>query len=199
MRYSEGFLEFLNKKYGAETVSKFEAMFSEIDPEVIALEVDEVHRQAFCRNDIKSEIGTAKEFYESLGVFYQRQCLYIGKHVPDSIDECIEEAKQYLGNQAYSAFKNAQNNEENGFYGTCEKIMNALLNEARIAFIKSKIRTHLSMCSYPEKAMFAEYLVETRMSDYGKDKKKTAIINISQDIDFWAQRYVEMLEQHRHG
>ncbi len=199
MKYSEGFLEFLNKKYGANTVSKFEAMFSEIDPEVIALEVDEVHRQAFCRNDIKSEIGSAKDFYESLGGFYQRQCLLVGKYVPESLDECIEEAKQYLGNQAYSAFKNALDNEGDGFYGICEKIMHALLSEARIGFIKSKIRTHLSMCSYQEKAIFAEYLVETRMREGGKEKKKTAVINIAQDIDFWAKTYVEMVEKHRHG
>ena len=199
MRYSEKYYEYLLKKYGKEAINKFERLFSELDPEKIALEVDELHRQAFQQHEITTEIGTLKDFYQHLGLFYQNQCRLIGKYAPGSIDECIEQAKQYLGNNAYSAYKNAKENREDGFFGVCAKIMEAFLAESRMAFIKVIIRKHISMFSYPEKAMFSEYMAETRMREYSKDKKKAVVINISQDIDFWAQQYVEILQKQMYG
>lgn len=183
------------QKYG-DSINKFEALLAEIDPEVIAEKVGEKHRRAFQHNTLEVDINDDKTFFLCLGTFYMNQCRFTGKFVP-SFNDCVEEARQYLGDSEVGAFRDSKKNENEGFFGVCQKIFEALMREEEMAHIKTVVRKYINIYSYEEKERFAEYYYGTRMDALSDAEKKLRIMKIAQDIDKFIDFYVQKMDSTR--
>jgi len=183
------------QKYG-DSINKFEALLAEIDPEVIADKIGEKHRRAFQHNTIEVDINDDKTFFLCLGTFYMNQCRFIGKYVP-SFNDCIEEARQYLGDSEVEAFKDSKKNLKEGFFGVCQKIYEALMREEEVAYIKSVVRKYINIYSYAEKESFASYYCGTRMGSLSDADKKLIMMKIAQDVDKFVDFYVQEMDNRR--
>jgi len=194
----------LIRKYGAETVDKYEVFFREIDPEVIAEAVGDKHAVAFSQNPIGPDVefSDSKVFFEAIGIFYANQCSLTGRRVPP-FDECIEEATKIISrneSDKQEAYRNSKENLEGGFDGVCKKIYEYLLRDEEIAHIKSCVKKCLSWnySVYEEKEKLAQYYCDTRLGNESEGKKNTLIMKFAQDINFFANWYVNMVEKNRH-
>lgn len=194
----------LISKYGTESVGKYEAFFREIDPEVIAEAVGDKHAAAFSQNPINAdaEFKDSKVFFEAIGIFYANQCSLTDRRVPP-FSECIEEATKIFSrneSEKQGAFRNSKENLEDGFDGVCRKIYQYLLREEEIAHIKSAVKKCLNWnyTVYEEKEKLARYYCDTRLGNNSEGKKNTLVMKFAQDIDFFANWYVNMVEKNRH-
>lgn len=179
-----------------EFENKYEALLAEIDPEVLAEKVGEKHRAAFQHNTIDIDITDDKTFFLCLGNFYMNQCRFTGKHVP-SFNDCIEEARQYLGDDELEYFKDAAKNLKEGFIGVCQKIYEALMREGEIAYIKAIVRKHINIYSYEEREKFGQYYCNTRTGDTSETDKKLIVMKIAQNIDRFVDFYVQRMDTTR--
>lgn len=176
--------------------NKYEEMLSEIDPEIIAEKIGEKHSKAFQDNTVEVDIKDDKTFFYNIGKFYMNQCRLTQKHVP-SFNDCIEEARQYLGEGELEAFKDSKENIEHGFFGVCQKIFEALMREEEVAYIKAVVRKHINIYSYEEKESFAKYYCEKRMGNLSDEEKKVRVMKISQNIDKFIDFYVQKMDASR--
>ena len=183
------------QKYEGFT-NKYEALLAEIDPEIIAEKIGEKHRRAFQHNTLDVDINDDKTFFLCIGTFYMNQCRFIGKYVP-SFKDCIEEARQYLGDSEVEAFKDSKKNLKEGFFGVCQKIFEALMREEEMAYIKTVVRKHINIFSYEEKERFAEHYYGTRMESLSDAEKKIRVMKIAQDIDRFIDFYVQKMDSTR--
>lgn len=176
--------------------NKYEALLAEIDPEVIAERIGEKHRQAFQNNTLDVDINDDKAFFLCLGNFYMNQCRFTGKYVP-SFNDCIEEARQYLGDSEVEAFKDSKENLKEGFIGVCQKIYEALMREEEVAYIKSVVKKYINIYLYEEKEQFAQYYCGTRMGSLSDTDKKLRVMKIAQNIDKFIDFYVQKMDASR--
>lgn len=180
-----------------EIIQKYEALLAAIDPEVLAEKIGLKHQYAFQSNTFPADINTPEEFQQALGIFYQNQCKAIGKNAP-TLSESIEEARQYLGENETDAFKQSKENTEDGFIGVCKKIADSLKREEEVAFIRARVREHINLFSYDEKEQFAQYYLQTKMPYYTAEETKLRVMKIAQNIDNFADFYVQGMNAQRH-
>jgi len=181
----------LEQQYG-DSIHKYEALLDEIDPEVIAEKIGEKHRVAFQHNTVDVEITDDKTFFHYLGTFYMNQCRLTGRNVP-SFNDCVAEAKRYLGDSEMDAFRDSTKNQKEGFFGVCKKIFEALLREEESAYIKSIVRKHINIFAYDERENFAQYYCKTRLDINSDAEIKIRVMKIAQDIDKFIEFYVQKM------
>jgi len=184
------------QEYQGGTANKYEALLAEIDPEVIAEKIGEKHRRAFQNNTLEVDINDDKTFFLCIGTFYMNQCRFTGKYVP-SFKDCIEEARQYLGDSEMEAYRDSKKNLKEGFFGVCQKIYEALMREEEMAHIKTVVRKYINIFLYEEKEKFAQYYCETRMNVLSDADKKLIMMKIAQDIDKFVDFYVQDMDNRR--
>ena len=180
-----------------EFENKYEALLAEIDPEVLAEKIGEKHRRAFQHNTIDTEITDDKTFFLCLGTFFMNQCRFTERNVP-SFNDCIEEARQYLGDSELEAFKDSRENLRHGFIGVCQKIYESLLREEEVAYVKAVIRKYINIYSYEEKEAFARYYCDARMGKLDDHDKKLKAMKIAQNLDNFIDFYVQKMGATRH-
>lgn len=180
-----------------EIIQKYEALLASIAPEVLAEKISLKHQWAFQNNTFPEDIKTSSEFYHALGVFYQNQCRAIGKGAP-LLDECIEEARQYLGEHEADAWKQSHENLEEGFLGICQRIADGLKREEELAFIRAAVRDVINIFSYEEKEAFALYYCQARLPYYSPLEKRLAVIKIANDLDKFAEIFTQEMNKRRH-